>query len=71
MSQREVIEILSSVNTETQESIYSELRKSGLTESDIDTIKSCVFYHKLYNDTYLYNTTVKAMGEEIYKELNA
>lgn len=71
MTQTEVIEILSNVNTETQESIYNELRNNGLTENDIDTIKSCVFYHKLYNDTYLYNVTVKAMAEEVYNELNA
>lgn len=71
MTQNEVIEILSSLNSEAQEAIYNEFRNNGLNENDINTIKSCVFYHKLYNDTYLYNVTVKAMAEEVYNEINA
>ena len=70
MTQIEIIETIATLNNENQIRVYNELMANGLTSEDIQTIKSMVFFHKLFNDNYLYNAVVENMGGEIYKEFN-
>ena len=70
MNMNETIRIISGLREETQNELYKKLEEMGFTSEEIDTIKSVAFYHKLFTDQRLYNTLLKTMAEEAYKELN-
>lgn len=69
MTNTDLIDIIVGMNNEQQKEFYTGLKAQGFTTEEIQSIQGVVFAHKLYNDTYLYNTLCKSMGEAIYKEM--
>lgn len=68
MDQKEIIRSVAYMSNENQVKFYAGLKANGLTDDEIDTIKSMVFYYKLFEDRTLYQAVEKSIGEQIYQE---
>lgn len=68
MRKNELIETIMMMNNEQQNSFYNRLRESGITEDEIRTIQSMVFFTKLYSDPAFYKAVQEEMGKQLYKE---
>ena len=56
MTQKELIATIAGMSNEEQKKVFEELKKNGLTEKEVQTIREMTFFYKLYNDK---NSTTK------------
>ena len=71
MTQKELIATIAGMSNEEQKKVFEELKKNGLTEKEVQTIREMTFFYKLYNDNKFYDETVEAIGNDLYNRFTA
>ena len=71
MTQKELIATIAGMSNEEQKKVFEELKKNGLTEKEVQTIREMTFFYKLYNDKKFYDETVEAIGDDLYNRFTA
>ena len=71
MTQKELIETIAGLSNEEQKKVFEELKKNGLTEKEVQTIREMTFFYKLYNDKEFYDETVEAIGNDLYNRFTS
>ena len=66
MTQKELIATIAGMSNEEQKKVFEELKKNGLTEKEVQTIREMTFFYKLYNDKKFYDETVEAIENDLY-----
>lgn len=67
--QYEILDTIVQMSEFKQECFYNTLRSNGLTEEDIFTIQSAVFYHKLFTDVDFYNAVKTGITEAVVRDI--
>ena len=71
MTQKELIATIAGMSNEEQKKVFEELKKNGLTEKEVQTIREMTFFYKLYNDKKFYDETVEAIENDLYNRFTA
>ena len=71
MTQKELIATIAGMSNGEQKKVFEELKKNGLTEKEVQTIREMTFFYKLYNDKKFYDETVEASGNDLYNRFTA
>ena len=71
MTQKELIATIAGMSNEEQKKVFEELKKNGLTEKEVQTIREMTFFYKLYNDKKFYDEAVETIGNDLYNRFTA